>query len=240
MLVIKFSHPDDKNEAKFPKAVVIFGLFIAFASVLVMPYDIANTRGAGGGLRVDILWQIIHIILALMIFWVIPFAYFFYENDMSEADARNKKCYGTQAGQAVIYTLGYSIVFILILVIMYALINQTEIPVTSLFIKASLVNPYMVPLDLTLDCSKANANCGTTLNYWKIPVTFIIYLVAFISFIGWFFFTIFVGVGMIALPMDLINDFRTRPKPLRKKEYEEKKKRHWYNGGRNHDPWKRS
>ena len=47
LLIIKFSHPNDKNQAKFPKAIVTLGLWMAFASILVLPYDVANSRGSG-------------------------------------------------------------------------------------------------------------------------------------------------------------------------------------------------
>jgi hypothetical protein len=36
----------------------------------------------GGGLSVGILWQIIYISLAVMLFVIIPFAFFFYESDV--------------------------------------------------------------------------------------------------------------------------------------------------------------
>ena len=60
ILIVKFGHPNDKNQAKFPKAIVALGLWMAFASILVLPYDVANARGSGGGIRVDIIWQILY------------------------------------------------------------------------------------------------------------------------------------------------------------------------------------
>jgi len=39
-----------------------------------------------------------------------------------------------------------------------------------------------------------------------------------------FFFTIFAAVGLAALPMDLINEFRTRPKPMKTAVYFEQKR----------------
>jgi len=230
MLLIKFSHPDDKNQAKFPKVVVIIGLFLSFMSILIMPYDISNTRGAGGGLRIDILWQIVHVILAIMVFFIIPFAYFFYENDM-EPDESNKGFCKTQFGQALLYTIGFAIVFIIILVIMYAVINVAEIPVAYVMYQSKLVKHMNESYDAFQNSlievrSCENPLCdNTTRKYWKISVTFPIYLVAFLSFIGWFFFSIFVGVGLVALPMDMINEYRTRPKPLSDQEYTETKKK---------------
>lgn len=55
------------------------GLWLAAASMLAMPYDVANSRGSGGGLRIDVLWQIIYVTLAILVVILIPFTFFFYE-----------------------------------------------------------------------------------------------------------------------------------------------------------------
>ena len=49
--------------------------------VMVLPLDVANSREAAG-LQMDVLWSILIICVAVMCFFVIPFAYFFYESDM--------------------------------------------------------------------------------------------------------------------------------------------------------------
>ncbi len=43
-------------------------------------------------------------------------------------------------------------------------------------------------------------------------VTFPIFAMAFMSFIGYILFVVFGGVGLSALPMDMINEFYNRPK----------------------------
>lgn len=63
------------------------------------------------------------------------------------------------------------------------------------------------------------SQCVVTKYTWVIPVSFPVYVIAFIAFLGWFFFAIFAGVGFIALPLDLINEFRTRPEPMTTKVY---------------------
>jgi LMBR1 domain-containing protein 1 len=45
------------------------------------------------------------------------------------------------------------------------------------------------------------------------------------SFLSWFLFVIFGGIGLAALPLDLIYDFCTRPKKLSSVEIEKQKKR---------------
>lgn len=48
LIVVIFGHEDDKNVAWIPKVVTVFGLWLAFASVLILPYDVANTQSGGG------------------------------------------------------------------------------------------------------------------------------------------------------------------------------------------------
>lgn len=43
-------------------------------------------------------------------------------------------------------------------------------------------------------------------------MSFPVYTMAIMSFFGWFFFLVFGGVGMSALPIDLILDYIHRPK----------------------------
>ncbi len=40
------------------------------------------------------------------------------------------------------------------------------------------------------------------------------------SFVSWFLFVIFGGIGLTALPMDLIHTFRVRPKEMSKETYD--------------------
>lgn len=49
------------------------------------------------------------------------------------------------------------------------------------------------------------------------------FLVGLIAFIGWFLFLIFIGVGFSAIPIDLINEFRHRPKSMDKGEFNRRK-----------------
>ena len=46
----------------------------------------------------------------------------------------------------------------------------------------------------------------------------------FMAFIGWFFFVLFGGVGLSALPLDLINEFLGRPKIIKSQDAAEKKR----------------
>jgi LMBR1 domain-containing protein 1 len=45
---VHYQHPDDRNEAWFPKLTVLLGLVLAGATVLLMPLDVANNEGYAG------------------------------------------------------------------------------------------------------------------------------------------------------------------------------------------------
>lgn len=46
--IVYYQHPDDRNEAWFPKLAVLLGLVLAGATVLLLPLDVANGEGYPG------------------------------------------------------------------------------------------------------------------------------------------------------------------------------------------------
>ena len=49
----------------------------------------------------------------------------------------------------------------------------------------------------------------------ELQASWAIYVIALMSFFGWIFVVLFGGVGLFALPIDMINQFRQRPKARR-------------------------
>lgn len=49
--IVLYQHPDDRNEAWFPKLTVLLGLVLAGATVLLLPLDVANNEGYAGTCR---------------------------------------------------------------------------------------------------------------------------------------------------------------------------------------------
>lgn len=47
-LLVYYQHPDDHNDAYFPKVVVILGFVLAGSTVLLLPLDVANREGYAG------------------------------------------------------------------------------------------------------------------------------------------------------------------------------------------------
>lgn len=93
-LLINYQHPDDANQAYFPKAVVVFGLSVAAISILMLPADVANRQACrraiyNGACNLTLpmkeLWLAVYITDAVLVFFVIPFAMFYYEGDQDKS-----------------------------------------------------------------------------------------------------------------------------------------------------------
>eukprot|EP00878_Enallax_costatus_P034766 GHUV01038605.1.p2 GENE.GHUV01038605.1~~GHUV01038605.1.p2 ORF type:complete len:120 (-),score=13.72 GHUV01038605.1:174-533(-) len=89
-ILIHYQHPDDANQAWFPKIVVVFGLWLAMAMVLLFPLDVANRAACSFSivessckftLPMQQMWQACFITSLVMTFFFIPFTLFFYEGD---------------------------------------------------------------------------------------------------------------------------------------------------------------
>jgi hypothetical protein len=54
---------------------------LAWAQVLMLPLDVSNVRGTGGGIDMKLFWFVIYISTAVFIAIVLPSLIFWYEAD---------------------------------------------------------------------------------------------------------------------------------------------------------------
>jgi hypothetical protein len=80
---------------------------------------------------------------------------------------------------------------------------------------ATAMNITLTPEESAFAVDVTKANFRTWMTFQS---SFIVYMVALVSFVGWIFFSVFGGVGLAALPMDLITAFTTRPKAMSAEE----------------------
>ncbi|KAL5994651.1 hypothetical protein ACLOJK_024704, partial [Asimina triloba] len=89
-LLVNYQHPDDINQAYFPKFVVVLGLSVAIISILMLPADVANRQACrhaiyNGACNLTLpmkqLWLAVYIVDAVLVFFIIPFSMFYYEGD---------------------------------------------------------------------------------------------------------------------------------------------------------------
>lgn len=192
-----------------------------------------------GGLDLVIVWQIAYCIIAALVVVIFPFFIFFYENDdegMEAEEASEGSCFKKlcnfrnckrSCGAAICYTLVTVAISLIAVLVCYFYLAQTYIPyrLTTSDISTSAWQPVDLPIAASgvTRCSGGTGTChlvcGTgTCNFssarLEMPVTFIIYLAALMSWVGWFIFSVYVGIGFVALPLDMINGFIHRPKLL--------------------------
>jgi len=65
----------------------------------------------------------------------------------------------------------------------------------------------------------SSSNCIRTDEQLEITVSFPIYVIGITCWVGWWFLIFFLGSGLSALPIDFINQFRFRPRPMNEQEF---------------------
>lgn len=166
-----------------------------------------------GGLDVNVAWNIVYVAIAIMVIIVIPFIIFYYEADDEGMGAEQrhagetvKKCADStncrkSLCSAICYTGITLVVSMLVLVITFFFLSETRIP-----FKGTLVS--VNENDAWGDVGSGNVGpcgkdaCDFESSSVKMDVTFIVYLATLLSFVGWFIFTIYAGIGLVGLPID--------------------------------------
>lgn len=244
-ILIEYQHPEDRNQAWFPKAVVIFGLSLAILTVLMFPLDVANQEACSSGvspsactytLPMETLWNAVFIANLVLVFAIIPFTVFFYEADSDFTFFQQIK-----AG------LGWAFMFVvfisLVIGILYALVGYVVYPTQQLssgtlplvalsnlngtFGSVSMANDVCIPLAVPNgtvqppDQQLCNAfHFPITITQWKLRVSLPVYIIAVQSVLGWLLFLVFAGVGIMGTPIGWIFEFLGRPQSvISKSEY---------------------
>lgn len=221
-LLVNYQHPDDVNQAYFPKFVVVLGLSVAVISILMLPADVANRQACrhsiyNGACQLTLpmkdLWLAVYIADAILVFLVIPFAIFYYEGDQD-------KSVGKRIRSAVLWVSVTAIVCGLVLGILYGLIGKVDFTVrhlssgtTSFPSSWSSFSSGQPCIGNSKQCSAYSANPSSE-KTWTMRATFPEYVVALATIAGSVLFTIFGGVGIACLPLGLIFSFIRRPKAV--------------------------
>ncbi|XP_020250628.1 LOW QUALITY PROTEIN: LIMR family protein Os06g0128200-like [Asparagus officinalis] len=219
-LLVNYQHPDDVNQAYFPKLVVVAGLSHIHPHA---PADVANrqacrTPSTNGACDVTLpmktLWLVVYIVDAVLVFFFIPFAMFYYEGDQDKSVAKRLR-------SALLWVLASAVVCALALGILYGLIGKVDFTVRHLSSSAtsfpstwsefSSSQPCIGQSARQCDAYTASPSSETT---WTMRATFPEYVVALATIVGSVLFTIFGGVGIACFPLGLIFSFIRRPKAV--------------------------
>uniref|UniRef100_A0A0G4I9K8 Uncharacterized protein n=1 Tax=Chromera velia CCMP2878 TaxID=1169474 RepID=A0A0G4I9K8_9ALVE len=216
-IIYAYEHPDDAGfaglRAVFSKMIVLVGILIAQIMVLLLPMDVYNARPGlalnvssivdyqrPGGFQMDVFWIIMY---TLAIFWLV----FLYPFTMTYYAAEDDSRFGTKYSPVVSGLIRASLTLFLIGVLvgpLYFWIGKGTFEFDEIACGSSVVAS-----------DSGGDRCATvTALSFEFMARFDIYLVGIVCFIGWFLFVLFGGIGLTAVPMDLILSFIDRPKPV--------------------------
>ena len=208
-------------------------LSLATWSILLLPLDVANNASCSDAvirsecdfaLPMEELWYAVYMSMFLMVVVVVPWTFFFYEQE--EEDTTR-----TKAKSASLWVTGVVAGLAIILGLCYAYLGFVELPVTSL--KSGFSTLAAAPITSASRCIIADAangmtsagyacdaTGGVTTEEWEVRTTFPVYVIAMSSIAAWFLLMVFGGVGMAAIPIDLLKAYVGRPrKVITKSEY---------------------
>jgi len=211
-ILVYFQNEEDKNTAIFPKIITVFTFTIICISVLMMPMDVANSRTKEAnqpGIPMGVLWQIVYITMAVLAF-VVPFAFFYYEAEDPDSNSNGKQIKAALKWDAI-----WILCFFIPTFLLWLFVGYVEVPVIK----------YTSSLQEYIEGSVFPVGVIFQLRGQKITyrISFVLYLISMIAFVGTFILIFFGGVGLAALPMDLINAYRKRPKQMSATKYAELK-----------------
>ncbi len=175
-------------------------------------------------------WEIVYILTLVFAALLIPFAIFYYEADDGMGNMKE-----SMFCNAFKYEIMVLIVTALTLTLMYLYLSTTDIPVTVYEVSVADSVTYTLPAgswpdpsvpppfaDLTTqDYENAAQSLPGVDETISMQVTFPVYVMAMMGFLGWFFFVIFAGVGLAATPVDLICSYIYRPRHMDAIEFAE-------------------
>ena len=188
----------------------------------------------------EYLWNAVFWLIPIWVFFLIPFSTFYYEADdgmlMAGTAYAPNPVKRSKLGQAACYQLFVFVIVFLIFLVTYMLLSDTKIPVKE-YEGAAIGNSSpdystdpVTGVNATFDVSTLPEAQGDDYNYavrtigtedlvLKVGVS--TFYAGLMSWFGWFLFAVFGGIGLAALPLDLILSYVNRPRHMDAVEFAE-------------------
>jgi len=212
-VLVYFQAEEDKNTAIAPKIAVVLGLSLSCLLVLTLPLDVAN-RSTASGMDMETLWQVEYMLVAIMAVGVVPFLIFYYEAEDPESRSY-------QWWTAIKYEVVTVLVCLTLVLVGWLVWGYAEVPIVDYTYDGTLLDAATETVCPAAECP--DVSIGRIHQVLKVSVTPVTWVMALISFVGWFLFVLFGGIGMAALPIDLLVGFSQRPVGIDLQEYAKQK-----------------
>mmetsp|Transcript_30550 Transcript_30550/g.81037 ORF Transcript_30550/g.81037 Transcript_30550/m.81037 type:complete len:520 (+) Transcript_30550:3-1562(+) len=214
-ILLHYQQPEDSGFASglLSKVCIVVSLTLAWVLNVMLPIDVRNSRPMPGFLDMQLLWKAAFITLASFLVVVVPGAMLYAEIEGDDT-VKKKRRY-------VLCNLLVTLFLVAAAVgISYPFLSNAAIPVVEYSCDSWLDADAATPPDVLADSICAAGSKSKM----EIQVGFDIYIIAVLCFIGWFFFAIFGGIGLSAVPLDMILEFVDRPKAINQYAYQQRRK----------------
>ena len=191
----------------------------------------------------EYLWDAVFWLIPIWVFVLIPFSTFYYEADdgmlMAGTAYAPNPVKRSRLGQACCYQIFVFVIVGLIFVVTYLLLSDTKVPVQEfegdpIGVIGTDIIPYNIPpvtgVNATFDVTKFPGTRPRDFEYNAVnvgsedlvlQVAVSTFYAGLMAWFGWFLFAIFGGIGLAALPLDLIMAFVNRPRHMDAVEFAE-------------------
>ena len=236
-IVVYFQKSRETKDNWWTKSLIIAGLQLTSFTVMMVAVDAANNGGnpqCDKGYKSDnkdlycgdmdfmLVWQVLFMLVCIFLVVFIPFATFYWDAD---GDVDHKSPFS----EAMWYEILLIVIILLVICPLYFFSdeNLTHVPLMeySINMEDMAFNIYSLGPDMSvLEYIKQSGSQDHTPNValvgggnggipssFSYPVTFDIYLLSLVGWLGWFIFSIFTGTGMAAVPFDLFSAYKFRP-----------------------------
>lgn len=227
---------NEKNESYFAKLVIIFSLQLCEMTIMLIPVDVANNEGdlscrdanvsvgECGGINMTYFWWTLFSAVVLLLCLFVPFATFYYEADDGSLTSDNGEATQSKFWAAVRSQIAVLICVAIALVSCYLTVADVEIPVKEYYFQLEDLSVYPVRapegsspyqfIDMNITADELKIQSQQNLRGITFTSGWFVYMIGILGWIGWWLFSVMAGIGLATIPMDLISDFKYRPRPL--------------------------
>lgn len=212
-VLLYFQQKEESRFAKsvFCKAVIVISLTLAWLVNLLLPIDVRNSRPRPGMFDMQLMWTVAFITLTIFLAVIVPGVMFYAEVEGDEVVKKKRR--------HVLCNLFFVLLFAGAgVAISYPFLSEASIPVVEY-----ACDDWQDGGSPAAEVDSEPCSSGAD-KLLVVRVGLQVYIIAVLCWIGWWFFVIFGGIGLIAVPMDLILAYRDRPKAISNVTFQERRK----------------
>ncbi|KFG61160.1 putative LMBR1 family region protein [Toxoplasma gondii RUB] len=230
-LLFYFEHSSDSSLTApevVCKVTILAGLQLAWLLILAVPLDAYNQHSpfvdkaagvATAGLDMRLYWGVVAWFTALYLLFAVPFATFYYEADFDSRVSRRTP-WKRALSKTVLAVCCAGLVVFVVYILCRSISLKIDDDLCSQWQSQDVSQPLKDFCEAAArtaagpSSSQSDAKKEESFASLNMKVDLGVYLLAAMSFVGWFTFALFGGIGVAALPLDAFVNFRRRPRAI--------------------------